>query len=248
MELTAHASRCQACGFLLASAPGPVYQNSLAPKRPRPHHGEQSTLPITVALVGLGLTAAIVVVGFWFLRQRGKERALPPVASAVSAPPVASTPPTAELEPTALFAKAKSAALGWHTDAALVEIEIGPVTGGKLDPSGKLAFLFGKPAGRKLGPGTPVQALGFLVNADIHGLQGEEHSTGRAASAAEPNCIFEDVLSKLEKAGVSSAETLHFHYALSAKNARSVWRVSRDPQGREPARVFDGANCAIIVH
>jgi hypothetical protein len=249
IKLTVHASRCPACGFLLASAPGPVYQNSLPPKRPRPLAVPRSRLPIVVALVGVGLTAAIASIGFWLVRQRDEQRAALPAASALRAPPPASTPPAVELEPTTLFAKAKAAALAWHTDAALVEIDIGPVTAGKVEPDGKLVFLFGKPAGKKLGPGTAVQALGFLVTADQNGLRGDEHSMAKAVSAAEPNCIFEDVLGKLSKAGVPSTERLHLHYAMSDKSARGVWRVARADGEREgpTLRALDGSNCAIIV-
>jgi hypothetical protein len=247
--LVAHVSRCPACGFLLASAPGPVYQNSLPPKRPRPVSGARSTLATTVALSGVGVTAAIVVVGFWLVRQRDNERAALPAASAVASASAAPTPAAAPvvLEPTALFAQAKSAALAWHTDAALIDIDITPVTLGKVDPGGKLIFTFGKPAGRKLGPGTPVQGAGFVVTADASGVQGEERATSKAVSVAEPNCIFEDVLIKIDKTGISRGEKLHLHYGMSEKSARGVWRVSRAGES-EILRTLDGANCAIIVH
>jgi len=163
---------------------------------------------------------------------------------AAAAPPPA-TAATA-LEPTTLFAKAKSAALGWHIDAALVEMDILPVTQGKVEPTGKLVFTFGKPAAQKLGPGTPVQGTGFVVTADERGLKGEEQPTGKALSVAEPNCIFEDVLGKVEKSGVPRSEQLELHYALSEKGARGVWRVSRVGE-KTALRTLDGANCAIIV-
>jgi hypothetical protein len=245
--LAKHVPRCPACGFLLAAAPGPVY--SILPKRPRPPRSVRSSVPATVAIVGLGVTLAIVVVGFWLVHQRDAERArLAAAAVTASAPPApAPTPPPVVLEPTTLFAKAKSAALAWHSDATLIAIDITPVLLGKVEPSGKLVFTFGKPAGKKLGPGTPVQTTGFVVSADASGVQGEEHPTGKAVSVAEPNCIFEDVLGKIEKAGVARSERLHLHYAMSDKHARGVWRVSRAGEA-ETLRTLDGANCAIIVH
>jgi hypothetical protein len=248
VALGARVPRCPACGYLLASAPGPVYQNSLPPKRPRPTSGTRSTLPIVVALAGLAVTVGIITVGFWLVRERDNARAaLPAVSASASAPSAPASPPPVVLEPTTLFAKAKSAALAWHTDATLIEIDIAPVVGGKVDPSGKLVFKFGKPAGKKLGPGTPVQAIGFVVTADARGIQAEEHPTGKAVSAAEPNCIFEDVLGKVEKTGTSGSDKLHLHYGMSDKQARGVWRVSRVGDS-EVLRTLDGSNCAIIVH
>jgi hypothetical protein len=171
-----------------------------------------------------------------------------PVPSARGAAPAPSTaPPAVALEPTTLFAKAKSAALGWHTDATLIEIDISPMSAGKVDPSGKLSFTFGKPAGKKLGPGVPVQSMGFVVEADASGVQADERPIGSAISLAEPNCIFEDLVGKIEKAGIPAGEKLHLRYALSDKGTRGVWRVSR--VGESQVRLaLDGANCAIIVH
>jgi hypothetical protein len=198
---------------------------------------------------GLGLALAIAVVGFGLMRQRDNERAAQPLASlSASAPPApAPKPPALVLEPTTLFAKAKSAALAWHTDAALISIDIAPVVSGKVDSGGKLVFTFGKPAGRQLGPGMPLQAAGFVVTADASGIRGEEHATSKAVAVAEPNCIFDDVLAKAEKAGVSLSEKLHLHYAMSEKNALGVWRLTRSGE-TEALRTLDGATCAIIVH
>jgi hypothetical protein len=247
VPLATHVPRCPACGFLLASAPGPVYQNSLPPKRPRPIGSRPSTLPTIIAIAGIGATVVIAVVGFLLLRRRDDARAALPMAPAELSATVKHAPPPVVLEPTTLFAKAKSAALAWHTEATLVAIDIAPVVAGKVDPSGKLTFVFGKPSGNKLGPGTPVQATGFIVTADANGLQGDEHPLGKAVSVAEPNCIFEDVLGKAEKAGVSLGDALSLHYAMSDKQARGVWRVSRAGE-TEVLRTLDGANCAIIVH
>jgi hypothetical protein len=224
-----------------------VYQNSLPPKRPRPAGGTRSTLPVVVAFAGLAVTVGIVIVGFWLVRERDNARAALPAATASVSAPAPAPPPPVVLEPTTLFAKAKSAALAWHTDATLIEIDIAPVIGRKVDPSGKLVFKFGKPAGNKLGPGRPVQAIGFVVTADASGIQAVEHPAGKAVSAAEPNCIFEDVLGKVEKTGISSSEKLHLHYGMSDKQARGVWRVSRVGE-TEALRTLDGSNCAIIVH
>lgn len=246
MPLTARGTRCPACGFLLASAPGPVYQNSLRPKRPRPASGARSALPGVIAIGGVLATFAVAVGGFVAMRKQDDARAAKPIASVVvSAAPAPSAAPV--LEPTALFAKAKSKALAWHTDATLIEIDIAPVLLGKVDPTGKLEFVFGKPAGKKLGPGNPVQGTEFVVTAGASGVEGTERSTGKAVSVAEPNCIFEDVLVKVANAGVSSGERLRFHYAMSEKHARAVWRVSRDGEAGA-LRTLDGANCAIIIH
>jgi hypothetical protein len=247
VPLAARVPRCPACGYLLASAPGPVYQNSLPPKRPRPVGSARSSLPTVVAIAGLAVTIGIVTVGFWLVRQRDNERAALPIASASARAAPAPAPPPVVLEPTTLFAKAKSAALAWHADATLVEIDIAPVVDRKVDPNGKLVFTFGKPAGKKLGPGNPVQATGFVVTADASGVQGDEHPAGKAVSVAEPNCIFEDVLGKAEKTGISDSDKLHLHYAMSDKLARGVWRVTRVGES-EVLRTLDGSNCAIIVH
>jgi hypothetical protein len=242
--------RCPACGFLLASAPGPVYQNSLPPQRPRPAVGAQSSLPTAVMFVGFGVALAITVVGFLLVRQRDNQRAALPAPSSATlsaAPASSSTPPAVVLEPTTLFAKAKAAALGWHADATLIAVDIAPVSAGKVDPSGKLGFTFGKPAGKKLGPGAPVQSTGFVVNADATGARADELQIGSTVSIAEPNCIFEDLVGKIEKLGIPSSEKLHLRYALSDKGTRGVWRVFR--VGESQVRwTLDGANCAIIVH
>jgi hypothetical protein len=200
-------------------------------------------------LVGLGVALAIAVVGFLWLRRRDNERAaLPAPSAALRAAPAPSTaPPVVVLEPTTLFAKAKSAALGWHTDAALIEIDISPVSEGKVDPSGKLSFTFGKPAGKKLGPGAPAQSTGLVVEADASGVRADEHPIGSAVLVAEPNCIFEDVAEEIRKTRISPSEKLLFRYALRDKGRRAVWRVSRLGDS-QILRTLDGANCAIIVH
>jgi hypothetical protein len=246
VPLLARVPRCPACGFLLASAPGPVYQNSLPPNRPRPGGATPSLLPAVVAVAGLAVTGAIAVIGFWLVRQRDDARAALPATSATLNTAPSSAPAPVVLEPTTLFAKAKSAALAWQTDATLLEIDIAPVANGKVDPNGKLVFVFGKPSGQKLGPGTRVRATAFVVTADASGLQGDEHPAGKAVSVGEPNCIFEDVLAKVEKA-VPSGDKLHLHYAMSDNHARGVWRVSRVGDA-DALRTLDGANCAIIVH
>ncbi|HEY4106679.1 MAG TPA: hypothetical protein VGM44_22415 [Polyangiaceae bacterium] len=247
--LPGHVRRCPSCGFLLAAAPGPVYQNSLPPRRPRPPRSVRSNLPTVIAIAGVAVAFAIAVIGFGLMRQRDNERTVLQAASiAVSAPPAPKpAPPQIALEPTTLFAKAKSAALAWHNDAALISIDITPIVDGKVDPSGKLVFTFGKPAGKKIGPGMPLAPLGFVVTANANGIQADEHATNKAVAVAEPNCIFDDVLAKAENAGVSRGDRLHLRYTMSDKNARGVWRVSRDGEA-EILRTLDGSNCAIIVH
>jgi hypothetical protein len=209
----------------------------------------RSNLPTVIAIAGVAVAFAIAVIGFGLMRQRDNERTVLQAASiAVSAPPAPKpAPPQIALEPTTLFAKAKSAALAWHNDAALISIDITPIVDGKVDPSGKLVFTFGKPAGKKIGPGMPLAPLGFVVTANANGIQADEHATNKAVAVAEPNCIFDDVLAKAENAGVSRGDRLHLRYTMSDKNARGVWRVSRDGEA-EILRTLDGSNCAIIVH
>ncbi len=209
-----------------------------------------SNIPTAVAVGGLALAAAIAVLGFWWVRRQDDARAaLPPPASVVGAPiaPPSASARAVVLEPTPLYAKAKAAALAWHTDAALLSIDIAPVTAGHVEPSGKLTFTFGAPAGKKLGPGAAVRATGFVVSADASGVHGEEASVTKSVAVAEPNCIFEDLRTQLEKAGISGTEPLRLRYQMSEKSARGLWRVTRLEDG-EAVRTFDGANCAVIVH
>jgi len=245
VTLAVPGARCPSCGFLLASAPGPVFQNSIRPKRARPEGNPKTALP--TVLTGVGMLAILVTAtaAFWQLRKRDDASLAPPLASASSsAAPTASGVPV--LDPSATFARAKSKALAWHEDATLVEIDLAPVVDGKLDPSANLEFVFGKPVGKRIGPGTSVQSGLFVVTADANGLRTGERPGTNASAVAEPNCIVEDVLEKAAKSGLSMHDRLHLRYAQSQKNGRGLWFVSRDGEA-EARRTLDGANCAIIV-
>jgi hypothetical protein len=200
-----------------------------------------------MALAGVGILAILVTAtaAFWQLRKRDDASLAPPLASASSsAAPAASSAPL--LDPSALFAQAKARALSWHEDATLVEIDLAPVVDGKLDPSASVEFVFGKPVGKRIGPGTSVQSGLFVVTADANGLRTGERPGTNASAVAEPNCIFEDVLEKTAKSGLSMHDRLRLRYAQSQKNDRGLWFVSRDGEA-EARRTLDGANCAIIV-
>jgi len=246
--LEVHGTRCPACGFLLAAAPARIYQNSMPPRRRRPAPMTSGT-PTAIAVGGAVLAAAIAIGGFWWLRKRDAARAAMPspasILSTARAPRANEKP--APLEPTPLFAKAKAAALAWHTDAALLSIDIAPVIAGHVEPSGKLTFEFGAPAGKRLGPGETVRNTGFIIRADAAGLRGEEGTIARSTIVAEPNCIFEDVRAQLEKTGSFGDQALRLQYRFSAHDARGVWRVTRAANG-EVVRTFDGATCAVLVH
>ena len=245
MTLAEPGARCPSCGYLLASAPGPVFQNSIRPKRARPEGAPKNALPTVLA--GAGMLAILVTASaaFWQLRKHDDARPAPPApAASASAAPAPSGPPA--LDPNALFVQAKSKALAWHEDATLVEIDLAPVVDGKLDPSASLEFVFGKPVGKRIGPGTSVQSGLFVVSADANGLRSAERPGTNASAVAEPNCIFEDVLEKTAKSGLSTHDRLHLRYAQSQKNGRGLWFVSRDGEA-EARRTLDGANCAIIV-
>jgi hypothetical protein len=136
--------------------------------------------------------------------------------------------------------------LAWHEDATLVQIDLAPVVDGKLDPGATLEFVFGKPVGKRIGPGVSVQSGLFVVTADASGLRSGERPGANASAVAEPNCIFEDVLEKTAKSGLSTRDRLRLRYAQSQKNGRGLWFVSRDGEA-EARRTLDGANCAIIV-
>jgi hypothetical protein len=181
---------------------------------------------------------------FWQLRRHDDASLAPPVVAASSAAPAQSSVPA--LDPSALFVQAKSKALAWHEDATLVEIDLAPVVDGKLDPSASLEFVFGKPVGKRIGPGTSVQSGLFVVTADANGLRSAERPGSNASAVAEPNCIFEEVLEKTAKSGLSTHDRLRLRYAQSQKNGRGLWFVSRDGEA-EARRTLDGANCAIIV-
>jgi len=248
--LEAHGTRCPACGFLLAAAPSRVYEDSLPPRRPRPARIVPSNVPTAVAIGGALLAVIIAISGFWWVRKRDDARAaLPLPVSAVNATPLpsVSVAPPVTFEPTALYAKAKAAALAWHTDAALLSIDIAPVRAGHVAPNGKLTFGFGIPAGKRLGPNAPVRSAGFIVRVDADGLRGEEGNVAKSVVVGEPNCIFEDLRTQLEKAGVAPDQELRLHYQFSERNGRGLWRVTRFGDG-ETVRTFDGASCAVIVH
>jgi hypothetical protein len=198
-------------------------------------------------LTAAGAVAILIsaTVAFWQLRKRDEARGAEPVATASAA---ASAMPSSSpvLDPSSLFAQAKSRALAWHEDATLVELNLAPVLDGKLDPSATLEFVFGKPVGKRIGPGASVQSGLFVVTADSQGLRASERPGSNASAVAEPNCIFEDVVDKVAKSGLSTHDRLRFRYAQSQKNGRGLWFVSRDGEA-EPRRTVDGANCAIIV-
>ena len=245
VTLAVPGTRCPSCGFLLASAPGPVFQNSIRPKRARPIGGPGTTVPTLLA----GAVLAIFVLAtcaFWLMRKRddAARREAPSASASVVAAPVASNAPA--LDPNALFAQAKTLALGWHVDATLVEMDFAPVLDGRLDPSATLEFVFGRPVGKHLGPGSPVQSGLFVVTADAQGVRSAERPGANATAVAEPNCIFEDVAQKSAQSGLSTRDRLRFRYAQSQKNERGLWFVSRDGEA-EPQRTLDGSNCAIIV-
>jgi hypothetical protein len=238
-------ARCPSCGFLLASAPGPVFQNSVRPKRARPEGSPKTALPSVLAGAGLLAILVTATAAFWQLRKHDSaSQAQPAPAASSSATPAPSSPPA--LDPSALFTQAKSKALAWHEDATLVQIDLAPVVDGKLDPGATLEFVFGKPAGKRIGPGTSVQSGLFVVTADASGLRSSERPGANASAVAEPNCIFEEVLEKTEKSGLSTHDRLRLRYAQSQKNGRGLWFVSRDGEA-EARRTLDGANCAIIV-
>jgi hypothetical protein len=246
VTLTVPGPRCPSCGFLLASAPGPVFQNSIRPKRARPAGNPSSSLPTILAGVGLAAIVVSATTAFWLLRRQDDTAALAPLAAAsVSAAPstVSSSGPDAG----ALFGQAKAKALAWHQDAALVQIDLAPVVDGKLDADATLEFVFGKPViGKGIGPGTAVQSSLFVVTADARGLRESERPGSNASAVAEPNCIFEEALEKAAKSGVALRDRLRLRYAQSQKSGRGLWFVSRDGDA-EPLRTLDGANCAIIV-
>ena len=231
---------------MLASAPAPVFQNSIRPKRARPKISPQTALPTLLA--GGGVVALIVLATFtyWLTRKHDDagSREVPRASASSTAAPAPDQAPT--LDANALFTQAKTLALGWHVDATLVQMDFAPVLDGKLDPSATLEFVFGRPLGKHLGPGSAVQNGLFVVTADAHGVRAAERPGTNAIAVAEPNCIFEDVLRKSAQSGLSMRDRLRFRYAESQKNERGLWFVSRDGEA-EALRTLDGSSCAIIV-
>jgi hypothetical protein len=222
-----------------------VFQNSIRPKRARPEGSPKTALPSVLAGAGVLAILVTATAAFWQLRKHDDASQAQPVAAASSsAAPAASSAPA--FDPSALLAQAKSKALAWHEDATLVQIDLAPVVDGKLDPGATLEFVFGKPVGKRIGPGASVQSGLFVVTADAHGLRSGERPGANASAVAEPNCIFEDVLEKTAKSGLSTHDPLRLRYAQSQKNGRGLWFVSRDGEA-EARRTLDGANCAIIV-
>jgi len=213
--------------------------------RARPEGRAQTALPLWLTAAGALAILVCATAAFWQLRQRDAG-ASAQLAAPPSAPvrPIPSGRPA--LDPSALFAQAKSKAVAWHEDATLVEVDVAPIIDGKVDPSATVEFVFGKPMGKRIGPGTSVQSGLFVVTADSQGLRSSERPGSNASAVAEPNCIFEDALEKSSKSGLSTHDRLRLRYAQSQKNGRGLWFVSRDGEA-EPLRTLDGANCAIIV-
>ncbi len=206
--------------------------------------GSGTTVPTLLAGGGVIAVIALATFAFWLMRKRDDAASqVAPSASVLAAPAASSAP---ALDPNTLFARAKTLASGWHVDATLVQMDLAPVLEGKLDPSASLEFVFGRPVGKRLGPGSPVQSGLFVVTADARGTHSSERPGSNATAVAEPNCIFEDVLKKSVQSGLSARDRLRFRYAQSQKNERGLWFVSRDGEA-EPARTLDGSNCAIIV-
>jgi hypothetical protein len=222
-----------------------VFHNSIRPRRERPAARASTSLPIWLTAAGAVAILVSATIAFWQLRKRDEASVAEPVAAASTSASAAPSS-SAMLDPSSLFAQAKSRALAWHEDATLVELDLAPVLDGKVDPSATLELVFGKPMGKRIGPGASVQSGLFVVTADSQGLRSGERPGSNASAVAEPNCIFEDVVDKVAKSGLSTHDRLRFRYAQSQKNGRGLWFVSRDGEA-EPLRTLDGANCAIIV-
>ena len=151
--------------------------------------------------------------------------------------------------PNAVLVKAKVRALAWHADAALVRAAFSPVVGGKVDveQGGKFKVTYGKPAGKKLGPGAPVGAKQLVVIVDSAGTRTEERDAAKTGHVvAEPNCTFNQAWRALTAAGVSKTARVSVSYQRHEKHQRGVWSAAEEGLP-ERGRLLDGSTCNLLV-
>lgn len=179
-----------------------------------------------------------------------------PRTSTVVMPTLTPVPPPASgtdagdgvLDPSDLLVKAKVDALKWDPNATLVRIVAASVAGGVVDKvGGSVTYVFGKPAGAKLGPGAPLDLDRFVLRVDREGFHGHrESSPERAVGLAEPGCSFSDAWASIVASGVPSNETLTLVYGESSRHGRAVWEIE-EPVDPKLQRSLDGQSCAILT-
>ncbi|MCA9640220.1 MAG: hypothetical protein H6718_36545 [Polyangiaceae bacterium] len=246
--------RCPRCGASLGALPELQSVSQLAPSlRVRRAATQAQAKKRVVAIVAMVLVAATIVTVLLVVRPGGS----PAPASASVAPSPPPPAPTKDVEvkhqasPTDSFPSAKTRALKWHKEAALLEVHAQPVKGGFVDLTGDgfMEFVFGQPRGGQL-PGEATENKQYVVRMDASGTHGNERSGGGVRVAGEPGCAFFDAWTKAVASGVGKTDVLRVDYGYAAPLKRSVWTFGAlAPEGATPGPKtrLDGFDCAIIV-
>jgi hypothetical protein len=244
------AATCRNCGLVLSTGGGrcpqcgaeqPVMLDSVGlspamvgtrPPRigPRPKKPTSLAAPLSGALIVL---AAGALAFWWFLIRDVEPARAPAQPSATALMPAESVGFDAgAFNPSTVLVNAKLRALSWHRDAVLVSFEFGPVVDGQVQikSSGKFEIVFGKPAGRKLGPGAAVAPQRLAVLVDAQGTRTEERENTEAAQGvAEPDCPFDRVWRTLTVAGLPKNARVSMRYGLSARHGRAPVHCTVEP-------------------
>ena len=214
--------------------------------RPRPPRSKPFPWPTFVVTGGAALIAIGVFIGVGASKRKAETS-----ASAVAAAPVAPSAtgqavPATVFDPDDAYARARSEASKWHTDAVLAAMQLGPFQGGKLTPNGKLEAWFGRPAGAAVGPGSGLAKQHLVVTVTPGGLEKRTENRSGSVGLADPNCIVQDVWKEVLPSIVAHDARITLAYALRAKDRRAVWNLL--PEGKKaPLRVLDGNSCAFLV-
>jgi len=259
---------CVQCGLVLSTGGGRCPQcGAVQPELAPPDRRQGATVgiavrptpdrrPSSMQLVGLaaGGVVAVVALGLGVRALLPKPRADAAVQAnrpgTTAAAPVSETALGGEkLNPSQVLVQAKIRALAWDPHAQLLEARFGPVVGGKVDVTKGATFevIYGKPAGKKLGPGAPVGTARLAVIVDAKGTRTEERTREKPGTAvAEPDCPFVEAWRKLSAAGVPANAKLAVRYELSSKHQRGTWVVEVEGQTDQP-RTLDGRACRFLL-
>jgi hypothetical protein len=195
---------------------------------------------------GAALIAIGVFIGVGASKRKAEtSAAASPAATALPSVSEQAAPATA-LDPDEAYARARTEASKWNSEAVLAAMEVGPFEGGKVTPGGQLEAWFGTPAGAAVGPGSGLAKQHLVVTVTPNGLSKRTENRASSVGLADPNCIVQDVWKEVLPSVVAHDARLTLAYALRAKDRRAVWNLL--PEGKKtPLRVLDGNSCAFLV-
>jgi hypothetical protein len=214
--------------------------------RPRPPRSKGFPWPTFVVTGGAALIAIGVFIGVGASKRNSESNAAA-VPRASAAPSVAEpAAPAITFDPDEAYARARSEASKWHSEAVLAAMEIGPFQGGKVTPTGQLEAWFGKPAGAAVGPGSGLAKQHLVITVTPSALTQRTENRAGSVGLADPNCIVQDVWKEVLPSVVAHDARLTLGYALRSRDRRAIWNLL--PEGKKtPLRVLDGNSCAFLV-